>query len=851
MKLFKFLVLSVFLCIACVFCSSAWSATRVAVESVSFIDEDNVVDYTSQAELRRRDKLSEQCKKLFMAELSNTGMFEVVEITSEEYMKEIMEETQAMAPQRDKNGEYKPYYRKKMSTKADDMNFTEFAINNQIAGNVKMAKDRNCRYLINGVVMYGKTSVYAGIMVYDAENPPKNLKDNHFQGYAQIKTLTEKKSVSKAKTSSSKSKSRKSKKEKNSVDEQIREQEISKAFAKAIANFQDSITGDVARITKIVNNDIFINKGTKSKVEIGDIYIVKTQFDDGLNDVFGTTDEFSKAVFLAIIQVKDVYEDSSVAEIIPDGGYITTLRVDDVISPMRSAGGHGGVDEYLDKVKSGKLAAFPSQRPEVKKVEIQPTVAKSTSKKISDKSVKKEKTSSALKPLPALPPGVMRIAVMQFDSKTEGVSANVAASITDILSRTLSNSDKIVIVERDRLENIAREHKLNLSGLVDSETAAQIGKLIGCQYVLLGSVTEINERDTISGRYIRPQERVDWMKTLNPQNKPLSSTGYGVLLGLEVLSMISEASNAEKENVVTETHELITDVDVRLIEAATSQVKMAFTEQGSAAQSDVVTQDGNGVLKNVELDFDDLENRAIASVATNIGHRIREVLVNEPVQISSVNDKEIIINRGSSSGVQVDDLFCVYAEGQNDGDTEAVISVKEVQDAFSIAEVKLALSNSYSPSVGSRLEPVLYSDYQRGIWHIKNQKNSQASNRNEQDISLEGLLNNSTKRKRFENSSTDAKKVIRSYGYNAKKENALINAHLKAAKGSSAKNKYEAYKKLSDADMSDYLAAYNTGRYALELSMYIEAREWASKALFVNPNYQPAKTLIEKIDNGD
>ncbi|MBR0076330.1 MAG: hypothetical protein IJP96_11310, partial [Synergistaceae bacterium] len=584
---------------------------------------------------------------------------------------------------------------------------------------------------------------------------------------------------------------------------------------------------------------------------IGDTYIVKTQFDDGLDDVFGTTDEFSKAVFLAIIQVKDVYEDSSVAEIIPDGGYITTLRVDDVISPMRSAGGHGGVDEYLDKVKSGKLAAFPSQRPEVKKVEIQPTVAKSTSKKISDKSVKKEKTSSALKPLPALPPGIMRIAVMQFDSKTEGVSANVAASITDILSRTLSNSDKIVIVERDRLENIAREHKLNLSGLVDSETAAQIGKLIGCQYVLLGSVTEINERDTISGRYIRPQERVDWMKTLNPQNKPLSSTGYGVLLGLEVLSMISEASNAEKENVVTETHELITDVDVRLIEAATSQVKMAFTEQGSAAQSDVVTQDGNGVLKNVELDFDDLENRAIASVATNIGHRIREVLVNEPVQISSVNDKEIIINRGSSSGVQVDDLFCVYAEGQSDGDTEAVISVKEVQDAFSIAEVKLALSNSYSPSVGSRLEPVLYSDYQRGIWHIKNQKNSQASNRNEQDISLEGLLNNSTKRKRFENSSTDAKKVIRSYGYNAKKENALINAHLKAAKGSSAKNKYEAYKKLSDADMSDYLAAYNTGRYALELSMYIEAREWASKALFVNPNYQPAKTLIEKIDNGD
>ena len=81
----------------------------------------------------------------------------------------------------------------------------------------------------------------------------------------------------------------------------------------------------------------------------------------------------------------------------------------------------------------------------------------------------------------------------------------------------------------------------------------------------------------------------------------------------------------------------------------------------------------------------------------------------------------------------------------------------------------------------------------------------------------------------------------------------LINAHLKAAKANNAKKKYEAYKQLSESgsDNNDYLAAYNTGRYALEQSMYIEAREWFSKALFINPNYAPAQKLIEKIDNGD
>ena len=105
-------------------------------------------------------------------------------------------------------------------------------------------------------------------------------------------------------------------------------------------------------------------------------------------------------------------------------------------------------------------------------------------------------------------------------------------------------------------------------------------------------------------------------------------------------------------------------------------------------------------------------------------------------------------------------------------------------------------------------------------------------------------------KKRFETSSTETKKVIKSYGLKLSQEKSLINAHAKAAKGSSAKKKYESYKKLSesDKDLIDFLAAYQTGKYALELSMYVEAREWASKALYINPKYKPAIELINKID---
>ena len=143
------------------------------------------------------------------------------------------------------------------------------------------------------------------------------------------------------------------------------------------------------------------------------------------------------------------------------------------------------------------------------------------------------------------------------------------------------------------------------------------------------------------------------------------------------------------------------------------------------------------------------------------------------------------------------------------------------------------------------------SDYQKGIWHIKNTRRQQASETAKDNLSLEELANSSGRKKRFETSATDAKKVIKSYGLSSSQEKALINAHSKASKASSTKKKYEAYKQISNANSEDFLAAYNTGKYALEQSMYIEAREWASKALFINPNYKPAQALIEKIDKGE
>lgn len=64
-------------------------------------------------------------------------------------------------------------------------------------------------------------------------------------------------------------------------------------------------------------------------------------------------------------------------------------------------------------------------------------------------------------------------------------------SITDTLKTTILSSGMFRIINREKLNLLAKEQELNSSGLTDSAKAAQIGKLYGAQYVLYGNFSSI------------------------------------------------------------------------------------------------------------------------------------------------------------------------------------------------------------------------------------------------------------------------------------------------------------------------------------------------------------------------
>ncbi|MHB2016600.1 MAG: CsgG/HfaB family protein [Candidatus Xenobia bacterium] len=65
-------------------------------------------------------------------------------------------------------------------------------------------------------------------------------------------------------------------------------------------------------------------------------------------------------------------------------------------------------------------------------------------------------------------------------------------AMTDVLTDVLVKSNRYALFDRQNLDKIAQEQNLGVAGQVTPETAAQVGKLAGVQYIITGSVVEFS-----------------------------------------------------------------------------------------------------------------------------------------------------------------------------------------------------------------------------------------------------------------------------------------------------------------------------------------------------------------------
>lgn len=85
-----------------------------------------------------------------------------------------------------------------------------------------------------------------------------------------------------------------------------------------------------------------------------------------------------------------------------------------------------------------------------------------------------------------------RIAVIEFKNKADNQwwYRGGAEAAQDVFVTELVKSGKFRVVEREQLAALMQEKGLTLSGDVDPSSAIKVGKLLGVNYLLTGSVTE-------------------------------------------------------------------------------------------------------------------------------------------------------------------------------------------------------------------------------------------------------------------------------------------------------------------------------------------------------------------------
>ncbi|MBM4139873.1 MAG: hypothetical protein FJ242_00035 [Nitrospira sp.] len=85
----------------------------------------------------------------------------------------------------------------------------------------------------------------------------------------------------------------------------------------------------------------------------------------------------------------------------------------------------------------------------------------------------------------------LRIAVMNFENHSSYGGKKYSQKAADLMMNELTKSGVFTVVERKRLDALLQEQDFQSSGNVDPQTAVKIGKMLGADIVVLGTIDKL------------------------------------------------------------------------------------------------------------------------------------------------------------------------------------------------------------------------------------------------------------------------------------------------------------------------------------------------------------------------
>ncbi len=255
-----------------------------------------------------------------------------------------------------------------------------------------------------------------------------------------------------------------------------------------------------------------------------------------------------------------------------------------------------------------------------------------------------------------------RIGVIAFENKAPYAQARIGQTATDIIITELTKTGKFIVVERDKLDKLLDEQKLGQTGAIDAATAAQVGKILGLNAILTGSVSQ-----------------------------------FGV-------------KSEGKDFIVTQSKQQIVEctVDIRAVDAETGQVLFADSGKGVVRKSSgKVLGMGNQSKYDETLEGEALR-AAIVKFMDNLTSQVNKKQWS--CRVAAVEDGSIYLNAGEESGLEVGQKLKVFSQGKEIKDpttglvlgrTEKEIGVLKVQSYFGENGAVATVISGQTPAAGA------------------------------------------------------------------------------------------------------------------------------------------------------
>lgn len=284
-----------------------------------------------------------------------------------------------------------------------------------------------------------------------------------------------------------------------------------------------------------------------------------------------------------------------------------------------------------------------------------------------------------------------RIAVLDFEFASTGLTGlglygevGPAKGVSDLLTNRLAQTGRFTLVERSRINQILAEQNLGASGRIDPSTAAQIGRLLGADAVIIGSITQFN----------------------------LERSGSDVNVGFFGISV---DNRRQKANV---------QLTARIVNTTTGEILAATEGRGSAEKK----TGGASVLGTGASSFGEAADPLLSAAAEQAVNELVEgivrleptlaalapVLPNVVAVVADVSAGRVILNKGSRDGLRPGMFFSIERvlkeiKDPTTGrtlrlDTQPIgrVQITEVDDVSAVGRVL----SGQGLKVGDRAKPV-------------------------------------------------------------------------------------------------------------------------------------------------